>query len=212
MPAMPKEKTSPLTLENSFSDKKVKEQYVPHDCNTTKNEMAKESNNSTDNKEMISTMAVSSDSVLSPKKQPNNLRKYIDDCKINSSKDGCLSSPPQTFKSVVSANNNISEVPARNQNQSQQSTKSTTTTTSSPTATLANNAKTPSKKTANDFIFGKYIGEGSFSTVYLAREINTHREYASELNENYNYIQSFSFIFLKHFKRSDKSIGFVEFF
>ncbi|XP_011310738.1 3-phosphoinositide-dependent protein kinase 1 isoform X2 [Fopius arisanus] len=34
------------------------------------------------------------------------------------------------------------------------------------------------KRTAKDFIFGKVIGEGSFSTVYLAKDIHTGREYA----------------------------------
>lgn len=37
-----------------------------------------------------------------------------------------------------------------------------------------------SKKSANNFRFGRVIGEGSFSTVYLAKEIDTNREYASE--------------------------------
>lgn len=37
-----------------------------------------------------------------------------------------------------------------------------------------------SKRTANDFRFGKSIGEGSFSTVYLAKDIHTSKEYASK--------------------------------
>ncbi|CAI9728956.1 3-phosphoinositide-dependent protein kinase 1-like [Octopus vulgaris] len=50
-----------------------------------------------------------------------------------------------------------------------------------PPTTLA---KRPSgKKTPNDFIFGKVIGEGSFSTVYLAKEINTEKEYAIKVLE-----------------------------
>lgn len=40
---------------------------------------------------------------------------------------------------------------------------------------------TASKRSARDFIFGKVIGEGSFSTVYLAKDIHTHKEYASKL-------------------------------
>lgn len=35
-------------------------------------------------------------------------------------------------------------------------------------------------RSANDFRFGKTIGEGSFSTVYLAKDIHTGKEYASE--------------------------------
>lgn len=39
------------------------------------------------------------------------------------------------------------------------------------------------KKTPNDFIFGKVIGEGSFSTVYLAKEISTGQEFAIKVLE-----------------------------
>nr|BAK64411.1 phosphoinositide-dependent protein kinase-1 [Haemaphysalis longicornis] len=39
-------------------------------------------------------------------------------------------------------------------------------------------SKQPAKMSANDFIFGKLIGEGSFSMVYLAKEIRTNKEYA----------------------------------
>lgn len=41
-------------------------------------------------------------------------------------------------------------------------------------------ATRPTKRTANDYRFGKTIGEGSFSTVYLAKDIYTNREVASE--------------------------------
>lgn len=41
----------------------------------------------------------------------------------------------------------------------------------------------PIKKTPNDFIFGKVIGEGSFSTVYLAKETSTGQEYAIKVLE-----------------------------
>lgn len=36
------------------------------------------------------------------------------------------------------------------------------------------------KRTPGDFVFGKVIGEGSFSTVYLSKDIHTNKEYASE--------------------------------
>lgn len=36
------------------------------------------------------------------------------------------------------------------------------------------------KKSADDFKFGRVIGEGSFSTVYLAKEVTSGNEYASE--------------------------------
>lgn len=47
-----------------------------------------------------------------------------------------------------------------------------------PTAT--GQTTVPQKRSALDFRFGKSIGEGSFSTVYLAEDIHTKKEYASE--------------------------------
>lgn len=38
----------------------------------------------------------------------------------------------------------------------------------------------PQRRTANDFRFGRSIGEGSFSTVYMAEDIHTRKEYASK--------------------------------
>lgn len=38
------------------------------------------------------------------------------------------------------------------------------------------------RKSAADFIFGKVIGEGSFSSVYLAKCVHTNKEYASKCN------------------------------
>ncbi|XP_030375721.1 3-phosphoinositide-dependent protein kinase 1 isoform X2 [Scaptodrosophila lebanonensis] len=42
---------------------------------------------------------------------------------------------------------------------------------------------TPPKKSADDYIFGRYIGEGSFSMVYLAVDVHTRREYAIKVCE-----------------------------
>ncbi|XP_022703285.1 3-phosphoinositide-dependent protein kinase 1-like isoform X2 [Varroa jacobsoni] len=39
-------------------------------------------------------------------------------------------------------------------------------------------ASEPRRPTVNDFYFGKMLGEGSFSVVYLAREVRTQKEYA----------------------------------
>lgn len=39
-------------------------------------------------------------------------------------------------------------------------------------------SRNPQRRTADDFRFGKSIGEGSFSTVYLAEDIHTRKEYA----------------------------------
>ncbi|XP_015119492.1 3-phosphoinositide-dependent protein kinase 1 isoform X2 [Diachasma alloeum] len=46
------------------------------------------------------------------------------------------------------------------------------------TATTTTTVLPTHKRTPKDFIFGKVIGEGSFSTVYLAKDIHTSREYA----------------------------------
>lgn len=44
-------------------------------------------------------------------------------------------------------------------------------------------SKTPPKKCAKDFKFGKLIGEGSFSMVYLAKDIHSNRECAIKVCE-----------------------------
>lgn len=50
-------------------------------------------------------------------------------------------------------------------------------------ATATGQTTVPQKRSANDFRFGKSIGEGSFSTVYLAEDIHTRKEYASKCTE-----------------------------
>lgn len=167
---MPKEKATPLPIDK-FSDIKMKEQFVVNESsrglsnNTAPCTMAKETNK--DNKTVSSTIAVvPTESVLSPKKQPNSYGKYINDCKQTSTDNNSSLSQKTT---TTTENNNTTAKSA--QQLSSMSTEQTSATVN----------KTPSKRSANDFYFGKYIGEGSFSTVYLAREINTHREYASKL-------------------------------
>lgn len=39
------------------------------------------------------------------------------------------------------------------------------------------------KRSPSDYIFGKVLGEGSFSTVYLAKDVHTSREYAIKVLE-----------------------------
>lgn len=57
---------------------------------------------------------------------------------------------------------------------------------SSPTPTTKKHD--PNRRTPNDFRFGKSIGEGSFSTVYLAKDIHSSREYASKLHDFFFYL------------------------
>ncbi|MCL4122502.1 UNVERIFIED_CONTAM: hypothetical protein GTU68_021982, partial [Idotea baltica] len=42
------------------------------------------------------------------------------------------------------------------------------------------------KRTDKDFIFGKLIGEGSFSSVYLAKDIHSNKEYAIKTCEKFH--------------------------
>lgn len=46
-----------------------------------------------------------------------------------------------------------------------------------------NNQSIVPKKEPNDFIFGRVLGEGSFSTVYLAKDIQTSKEFAIKVCE-----------------------------
>ncbi|XP_064478988.1 3-phosphoinositide-dependent protein kinase 1-like [Ornithodoros turicata] len=50
--------------------------------------------------------------------------------------------------------------------------------TSTTTNSVVAGHSTPPKLTPKDFIFGKLIGEGSYSMVYLAKEMRTNKEYA----------------------------------
>uniref|UniRef100_A0AAU7B9I7 3-phosphoinositide-dependent protein kinase 1 n=1 Tax=Pyrrhocoris apterus TaxID=37000 RepID=A0AAU7B9I7_PYRAP len=47
----------------------------------------------------------------------------------------------------------------------------------------------PTKRTTKDFIFGKVIGEGSFSTVYLTKDIHTSKEYAIKVCDKRHIIR-----------------------
>ncbi len=40
------------------------------------------------------------------------------------------------------------------------------------------------RATPDDYIFGKLIGEGSFSTVFLAKDVKSDREYAIKVRQN----------------------------
>lgn len=47
--------------------------------------------------------------------------------------------------------------------------------------------RTAEKITPKDFRFGKRIGEGSFSTVYLAEDVHLQKEFASKCIEENNF-------------------------
>ncbi|XP_065580101.1 3-phosphoinositide-dependent protein kinase 1-like isoform X3 [Artemia franciscana] len=47
----------------------------------------------------------------------------------------------------------------------------------------------PMKRSANDFIFGKVLGEGSFSTVFLAKDVHTSKEFAIKVCQKRHIIR-----------------------
>ncbi|XP_055847143.1 3-phosphoinositide-dependent protein kinase 1 isoform X2 [Episyrphus balteatus] len=68
-------------------------------------------------------------------------------------------------------------------------TNTSTSPASSSSTTPPTAGTTPPKKSPNDFVFGKVIGEGSFSTVFLAMDVHTKREYAIKVCEKQHIIR-----------------------
>lgn len=60
---------------------------------------------------------------------------------------------------------------------------------SSSVPTSPSSSQPIKKKKPEDFKFGKILGEGSFSTVYVVREISTGREYAMKVLEKRHMIR-----------------------
>lgn len=58
----------------------------------------------------------------------------------------------------------------------------------------------PAKRTPKDFIFGKVVGEGSFSTVYLAKDIHTQKEYAIKVCEKKHIVKEKKTVHVKREK------------
>lgn len=113
----------------------------------------------------------------------------------------CSTTSVDTINSNTNTNVNSMSTPSNDQNQvsSRQSSQHTnshitgtnnsptsmpttaTTTTTTTTSTNTSNSVRATKRTANDYRFGKTIGEGSFSSVYIAQDIHTKKEVASKL-------------------------------
>ncbi|XP_044005061.1 3-phosphoinositide-dependent protein kinase 1 isoform X1 [Aphidius gifuensis] len=92
--------------------------------------------------------------------------------------------PPTTNDDVVvQTQNNIVKCTTTTTTSPPSSTTTTSTTTSSSTPTTKTDETIIVKRSPKDFIFGKVIGEGSFSTVYLAKDIHSNQELAIKVCE-----------------------------
>ncbi|XP_027039346.1 putative 3-phosphoinositide-dependent protein kinase 2, partial [Pocillopora damicornis] len=60
---------------------------------------------------------------------------------------------------------------------------------SNPQSPTSSTTPAVKKKKPEDFKFGKVLGEGSFSTVYVVREISTGKEYAMKVLEKRHMIR-----------------------
>ncbi|CAG9793814.1 unnamed protein product [Diatraea saccharalis] len=58
----------------------------------------------------------------------------------------------------------------------------------------------PTKRTAKDYIFGKLIGDGMFSTVFLAKDIHSGKEYAIKVCEKRHIIRKKKMEYIKREK------------
>lgn len=101
-----------------------------------------------------------------------NDKNSMAESSINSLAIDQMSSRPQS--QIYQGNSNVSHT------MTMTLTPTTTTSNTTTTTTATNNSRT-AKRTANDYRFGRTIGEGSFSTVYIAQDIHTKKEVASKL-------------------------------
>nr|XP_018910691.1 PREDICTED: 3-phosphoinositide-dependent protein kinase 1 isoform X2 [Bemisia tabaci] len=81
----------------------------------------------------------------------------------------------------------------------------TSTTAANPAAPPAPNPA-PARRTPMDYIFGKVIGEGSFSTVYVAKDIHTHKQYAIKVCEKKHIIREKK---TEHMKREKEALNIL---
>lgn len=112
---------------------------------------------------------------------------------INISVSSIIATPITTSNGIITSTSTPSNTSIKSnqsviKNNSNHVLSSSSSASSTSTSTSLTSASAPvkassgiiAKKSAKDYVFGKIIGEGSFSTVCLARDIHTNREYASK--------------------------------
>lgn len=99
-------------------------------------------------------------------------------------KEDASNSKTCSTSALATANNSSVKYSSSNNfsmRKEKENSSSTTVPSNSTTAPQdSNKTHVPAKKTPMDFRFGKTLGEGSYSTVYLAKDIHSNNEYASE--------------------------------
>lgn len=174
MPAMPKEKSS-ILAETNYADLKMKDNMMA----SVRKEL---SPNDTASPTTVTVNKTDSNKCAMA---DNQHHQHLARSNSNSHK---TQTPPHT--NAISTSNNplmstATPKAATNTNSPHQNTAShkttsmSTTTVSTPKAPI--NSDPTKSRTPHDYRFGKSIGEGSFSTVYLAKDIHTLKEYASKL-------------------------------
>lgn len=120
----------------------------------------------------------------------SSARSSTVDCPSSSSASSSFSNTSST-PTLASVDSSISTTPmaAPDQKESDPSSTGTPPKTTPTTTVTGRPNQTVIKKTANDFIFGKYIGEGSYSTVYLAKDVHTSKEYAIKVCDKQHIIR-----------------------
>lgn len=91
-----------------------------------------------------------------------------------------MSTPTSISSHATDQSQSHSRQQQQPQQQQQQQSYSNATNNANMATPNSNNTR-PAKRTANDYRFGKTIGEGSFSSVYIAQDIHTKKEVASKL-------------------------------
>lgn len=112
---------------------------------------------------------------------------------INSNKNSITNdlTNMSTITSISSHATDQSQPHSQQQQQPQHQSYSNVTNNANMATTNSNNTR-PTRRTANDYRFGKTIGEGSFSSVYIAQDIHTKKEVASKFNLGDRMVNSIS--------------------